>query len=178
MNSQRRHRSAGFAAATALFTIGVFVLLGAVLASASRSNAKARQFQETKEQMVAQRDLISNMLLLCRSVYPGGDNGSGNGVRVQYPATPVDSKVASITCPGQGAAVSIWSGDARAMAPRTLPGFTAWTYTNDLTSIRISTSSAVPASKYYQDLIDSVIARIGANQAVRSTDTLTITLIN
>ena len=178
MTNHLYRRNAGFAAATALFAIGLFLLLGAVLATTTRSTAKAKQFQEIKEQMVAERDLIWNMLLLCRSVYPAGDNGSGNGVRLQYPATPVDNLVSSITCPGQGTAVAIWSGDARGMAPRALPGFTAWTYTNDLTSIRISTSAITTGNQYYRDLMDRVIAKIGTGQAVRSNDTLTITLIN
>ena len=171
-------RSAGFAAATALFAIGLFLLLGAVVATTARSTAKAKQFHEIKEQMIAQRDLIANMLLLCRTIYPAGDNGSGNGVRLQYPATPTDGLVSSLSCPGQGAATSIWSGDSRALAPRALPGYTAWTYINDSTSIRISTSLVTAGSTYHRDLVDGVIAKIGAGQAVRSGDVLTITLVN
>ena len=173
----RPGKANGFAAATALFAIGLFVLLGVVASSTSRGNAKAKVFHETKELMIAQSDLISNTLILCRTVYPAGDNGNGLGVRQQYPATPVDGLVASMSCPGQSPAL-IWSGDARAMAPRALPGYIGWTYVNDVTSIRISTTAININVPYYRDLLDAVVTKIGAAQAVRSGDTLTITLFN
>lgn len=171
-------RSGGFAAATALFAIGLFVLLGAVVATTSRSTAKAKQFQEIKEQMVAQRDLIANMLILCRTIYPNGNNGTLNTGLLQYPATPADGLVSSITCPGAAAAASIWSGDSRGLAPRALPGYTAWTYVNNGTTISISTTLVTPGSTYHIDLINSVIKKINtSNQAVLSGNTFTITLV-
>ena len=173
----RLRRAKGFAAATALVAIGLFALLGAVAATTARSNAKAKQFHEIKEAMISQADLIWNQLLLCQTLFPTADNGSGNGVRLQYPATPADSAVASISCPGQSPAV-IWSGDYRAMAPRPLAGFGPWTYVNDATSIRISTTAVNANVPYYRDLMDAVASKLGAAQAVRSGDTLTITLIN
>lgn len=171
----RHRRAAGFAAASVLFAVALFVILGAASATIARGNAQARLFQETREQMVAQRDLILNTLILCRTIYPAGDNG--NTVRQQYPATPGDGLVASLVCPGQSPA-SIWSGDARALAPRPLPGFSAWTYVNDATSIRIATTAANSGSQFYRDLMDSTINKVGGTQASRSGDTLTITLIN
>jgi hypothetical protein len=164
----------GFAAATALVGIALFVLLGVAAATIARGNAKARLFHEIKEEMVAQSDLILNTLLLCRTIYPAGDNGTG--AHRQYPATPADGTVAALTCPGQGA-VSLWSGDARAMAPRRLPGFSAWRYVNDAASVRILTTVTAASTAYYQDLLDAVVAKVGPAQAVRSGDTLTITLI-
>lgn len=173
-------RSGGFVAATVLFAIGLLVLLGAVVASTSRNALKAKQFQETKELMVAQRDLIANMLLLCRTIYPSGDNGSGNVGLLQYPATPADGLVSSITCPGApsaSATSSIWSGDARGLAPRALSGFQQWTYVNNGTNIQIATTLVTPGSTYYLDLINSVIRKIGSSQATLSANTLTITLV-
>lgn len=174
MHAHRWLHAGGFAAATALFGIALFVLLGVAASTIARGNAKARLFHETKEQMIAQSDLILNTLLLCRTVFPAGDNGTG--WHVSYPATPADGTVASLTCPGQGTA-SIWSGDARAMAPRRLPGFSAWRYVNDTASVRISTTVTAAGTAYYQDLLDAVAAKVGPAQAVRSGDTLTITLI-
>ena len=172
----RRHRrSAGFAAATVLFAVALFVILGAASATIARGNAKARLFQETRERMLAQRDLIFNTLILCRTIFPAGDNG--NPARQQYPATPGDGKVASLVCPGQSPA-SIWSGDSRTLAPIPLPGFGGWTYVNDATSIRITTTATTSGSQFHQDLLDAVIAKVGSAQASRSGDTLTITLIN
>lgn len=127
--------------------------------------------------MVSQRDLIANMLLLCRTIYPNGNNGSGNPNLTQYPATPADGLVASITCPGAPVAASIWTGDSRGLAPRILPGYTAWTYVNNGTDIRISTSLVTPGSTYHLDLINSVIKKIGNGQAVLIGNTLTITLV-
>ncbi len=171
----RRQTELGFAAASVLFAIGLFVLFGAVAATTSRTNAKAKQFHETKESLIAQTDLISNTLTLCRTIYPSGDNGTT--FHPQYPATPGDGLVASISCPGQMPEV-IWSGDARSMAPRPLAGFAAWTYVNDATSIRIATTATNPGVPFYRDLMDAVVRKIGPAQAARSGDTMTITLFN
>lgn len=170
-----RRSSAGFAATSVLFAVALFVALGAASVVITRGNVKARLFQETREQMVAQRDLIFNTLVLCRTIYPAGNNG--NAVRQQYPATPGDGFVSSLVCPGQSPA-SIWSGDSRAMAPRALSGFGAWTYINDATSIRITTTAINAGSQFHRDLLDAVVTRIGSAQAVRSGDTLTVTLVN
>lgn len=170
------HRpEAGFAAATVLFAVALFVVLGAASVTISRGNYKAQMFRDTREQMVAQRDLIWTTLVLCRTIYPAGDNG--NSVRQQYPATPGNGLVSALVCPGQSPA-SIWSGDSRAMAPRALPGFGAWTYVNDVTSIRITTTATDTGSQFYQDLMDAVIARVGSGQATRNGGALTITLMN
>jgi hypothetical protein len=166
----------GFAAATALFAIALFALLGAVAVNTSRSSAKAQVFQETKDKMAAQSALILNTLLLCGVVYPNGD-GTGTGPRSKYPATPADGLVSSLVCPGQSPSL-LWSGDAFAIAPLALPGFSAWTYINDATSIRITTTANNTNVQYYQDLLDAVVKKVGANQGVRSGDTLTITLFN
>lgn len=166
-------RARGFAAATALFAIGLFVLLGAVATTVSRGNTKAKLFHETKDALVAQADLIRNTLLLCRTVFqpPDGSTDPHPG----YPLTPPDGKVASIVCPGQ-AATPIWWGDARAMAPRNLPGFDAWTYVNDGASIRITTTAVQTGVPFYQDLINATVRKIGP-QATSSGDTLTVTLV-
>ena len=166
-------RERGFAAATALFAIGLFVLLGAVATTISHGNAKAKLFQETKEAMVQQNDLILNSLILCRTVFPPPDGSIDP--HPGYPLTPVDGLVASIVCPGQAPA-SIWSGDSRAMAPRALPGFGPWTYANDSTSIRISTSAITPGVPFYQDLLQAVAGKIGL-AAQRTGDTLTVLLV-
>ncbi|GAA4030040.1 hypothetical protein [Actimicrobium antarcticum] len=163
----------GFAAATALFAIALFVLLGFVATNTARNNARAEIFHATKDQMVAQRDLIANMLVLCRAVYPDGNNGTG--FHPSYPATPGDSLVASLLCPKP--MLSIWSGDASAMKPRPLAGFTPWTYVNDATSIRIAVTALDAGSTFYRNLLDAVIAKVG-DQAVRNNDTLTITLVS
>ena len=165
----------GFAAATALFAIALFVLLGFVASSNSRNNARAEYFHATKDQMVAQRDLIANLLVLCRAVYPDGNNGTA--FHPSYPATPAaPSYVTSLICPKP--ARSLWSGDASAMQPRPLSGFTPWSYTNDATSIRIAITALEAGSTFYQNLLDAVIAKIGSVQAARSGDTLTITLVS
>jgi hypothetical protein len=182
VNLRRLTRARGFAAATALFAIGLFVLLGIVAASTARTNAKAKLFQELKDQIGAQSDLISNSLVLCRTIYPAADNGNGlvdgNGQRIrqQYPATPSDGMVASIVCPGQSPAL-LFTGDSRSLAPRVLGGFTPWSYVNDATSLRISITATNPGIQYYQDLLAAVARRIGS-QAVASGDTLTVTLVN
>ncbi|MFT5590252.1 MAG: hypothetical protein ACI9ZF_002437 [Bradyrhizobium sp.] len=164
----------GFAAATALFAIALFVLLGFVASSTARNNARAEMFHATKDQMVAQRDLIANLLVLCRTVYPDGDNGTG--FHPSYPATPGGGLVTSLVCP-KTAPRSIWSGDASAMKPRPMAGFTPWSYINDATSIRIEITANEAASTFYQNLLDAVIVKIGNAQAVRNGDTLTITLV-
>ncbi len=174
--TRRPPRSAtGFAAATALFAIALFMLLGFVASSNSRNTARTEFFHATKDQMVAQRDLIANILVLCRAVYPDGDNGTG--FHPSYPATPAaPAYVSALICPKPG--LSIWSGDASAMQPRQLPGFTPWSYTNDASSIRIAITANEAGSTFYQNLLDAVITRIGNSQAVRSGDTLTITLVS
>ena len=172
----RRHR--GFAAASALFAIGLFVLLGFVATSTSRTNAKAKMFHETKEAMAAQYDLILNMLLLCRVIYPAGNPVALSDplVNSQYPPAMAGTMVADLSCPGQAPNL-IWSSDSRALAPRTLPGFTAWSYANNPT-VSISITTTTPGSEYYRDLLDAVIRKVGPTQAVRVGDTLTITLVN
>lgn len=170
----RHSHARGFAAASALFTIGLFVLIGAVAATTARSNAKAQQFHEIRNQLVAQSELIGSTLVLCRTLYPGADNGSG--FHPPYPATPGDGTVKSLICPGSLA--SIWSGDSRTLTPRTMPGFQEWSYVNDATSVRISTTAVNAGMPYYQDLLDSVVGKVGPGQAVRAGDTLTITLVN
>jgi len=172
----RRHR--GFAAASALFAIGLFVLLGFVATSTSRTNAKAKMFHETKESMVAQNDFILNTLLLCRAVYPAGNTITPADPSVSHPQYPPtgDGTVANLSCPGQAPNV-IWSSDSRALAPRTLPGFTPWSYINN-PAVRISITTTTPGSEYYRDLLDAVVRKVGPTQAVRVGDTLTITLVN
>lgn len=170
-------RSGGFVAAAVLFAIGLLVLLGSVVAITARNTANAKQFQEIKEQMVAQRDLIANMLLLCRTIYPNGNNGSGNAGLLQYPATPAGGLVSSITCPGAPSASSIWSGDSRSLAPRALPGFQPWTYVNNGTNIQIAVTLITPGSTYYLNLLNGVMNRIGTSQAVLSGNTMTVTLV-
>lgn len=173
--ASRRHGE-GFAAATVLFAIGLFVLLGTVTMATSRSNAKARQFQETKDQIVAQAELVFSTLVLCRTIYPAADNGTG--FHKAYPATPAaPGLVSALVCPGQPGQ-SIWSGDARAMSPRLLPGFGAWTYVNDAASVRIQLVASNAGVTFYQDLLDAVVARTGAGVASRSGDSLTFTLFN
>ena len=178
LRDRRQHRFGhGFAAATVLFSIALFVMIGVASSTLARNSLKSRQFQETKDQMIAQRDVIWSTSLLCKTIFPAGNNGNGLGVRQQYPATPGDGSVASLVCPGQSP-TSIWSGDLTTMSPRALPGFGPWTYINDATSIRITTTALDAGSIFYQNLMDKVITRIGATQASRSADTLTITLIS
>ncbi|EGF30588.1 hypothetical protein IMCC9480_1202 [Oxalobacteraceae bacterium IMCC9480] len=172
---RRPPRSAtGFAAATALFAIALFVLLGFVASNNARNGARAEFFHSTKDQMVAQRDLIANMLVLCRTVYPDGDNGSG--FQKPYPVTPGDFLVSSLKCPKPN--VSIWAGDASAMTPRPLAGFAPWRYLNDVTGVSISITALEAGSTFHRNLLDAVIAKVGSTQAVRSGDTLTITLVS
>jgi hypothetical protein len=165
----------GFAATTALFAIALFVMLGFVASSTARNSARAEMFHATKDQMVAQRDLIANLLLLCRTVYPDGDNGTG--FHPSYPATPAGGLVTSLVCP-KTAPQSIWFGDANAMKPRPMTGFTPWSYINDATSIRLEITANEAGSTFYRNLLDAVVVKIGNTQAVRSGDTLTITLVN
>ena len=167
--------SAGFVASSVLFAIALLVALGAASVTIARGNGKARQFQETREQMVAQRDLIFSALLLCRTIYPSGNNGTI--FRKPYPAAETAVLVSSLVCPGQSPA-SIWSNDLSAMVPRPLPGFGAWTYVNDATSLRIATTAVNAGLQFNQDLLDAVVKKIGSSQAVRSGDTLTITFVN
>ncbi|MDY7572983.1 hypothetical protein [Actimicrobium sp. CCI2.3] len=165
----------GFAAATALFAIGLFVLLGFVASGNARNSARAELFHATKDQMVAQRDLIANLLVLCRAVYPDGNNGTA--FHPSYPATPSSpSTVSALICPKSG--LSIWSGDASATQLRPLTGFTPWSYINDATSIRIAITANEAGSTFYRNLLDAVIAKIGSAQATRSGDTLTVTLVS
>ena len=168
------YRNRGFAAAGALFAIGLFVLIGSVAATAARTAAKAKVFHETKESMIAQSELIGSNLVFCRTLYPNADNLST--FHLPYPATPADSKVASLVCPGSG--LSLWSGDSRSLAPRTLAGFSQWNYVNDAISVRITTTAVNANAPYYQDLMDAVITKVGSAQASRTGDTLTVTLVN
>jgi len=167
----------GFAAASALFAIGLFVLLGFVATSTSRTNARAKMFHETKEAMVAQNDFILNTLLLCRTVYPAGNTTTFVDPSISHPQYPPsgDGTVANLSCPGQAPNL-IWSSDSRALAPRTLPGFTPWTYVND-PGVRISITAITPGPGYYQDLLEAVKKRVGPS-AARVGDTLTISLAN
>ena len=118
----QRPRARGFAAATLLFAIALFVLVGAATATISRSNTKAKMFNDIKSQMLSQTELTLSMLLLCRTLYPNGDNGTG--FHPSYPGGSTGVLLNSVVCPGQGS--SLWSGDSRAIAPRPLPGFTAF----------------------------------------------------
>ncbi len=169
---QQRPKARGFAAATVLFAIALFVLVGAATTTISRGNAKAKMFHEIKDQMVSQTELTLSMLLLCRTLYPTGDNGTG--FHTQYPGAPTGVALDSAICPGQGS--SIWSGDSRAIAPRPLPGFTPFTYFNDATSVRIVTTAINP-DQYYTDLMSAVVAKMGIAQANLSGNTLTIVLV-
>ena len=170
----RQHqRARGFAAATVLFTIALFVLVGAATATIARGNSKAKMFHEIKDQMISQTELTLSMLLLCRTLYPTGDNGTG--FHPQYPGAPTGTSLDSVVCPGQ--ATSIWSGDSRAVAPRPLPGFSQFTYYNDATSVRIETT-AINADQYYTDLMSAVVRKIGPAQATTASNKLTILLVN
>ncbi len=175
-------KNQGFAAATALVAIGLFVLVGAMAASTARSTAKAKMFHDTKESLVTQSDLIASTLVLCTTLYPGGDNlDPAAFAHKSYPATGT-GLVADVLCPGQqppapAPAVPIWSTDLRAMSPRTLPGFTPWAYSNnDTNGVQIAVTANNAGDAYYQDLMDAVVRKIGPAQAVRSGDTLTVTL--
>lgn len=174
MTAARLHRqkARGFAAATVLFAIALFVLVGAATSTISRGNAKAKMFHEIKEQMISQTELTLSMLLLCRTLYPTGDNGTL--LHPQYPGAPTGIALDQATCPGSGA--SIWSGDSRAIAPRPLPGFTAFTYFNDASGVRIETTATNPDT-YYMNLMQAVKAKLGMAQANINGNTLQILLV-
>ena len=168
-----RTQARGFAAATVLFAIALFVLVGAATTTIARGNAKAKMFHEIKEQMISQAELTLSMLLLCRTLYPLGDNLTT--FHVQYPAASTGTPLDSVVCPGQS--TSIWSGDSRAIAPRPLPGFSQFIYYNDATSVRIETTATNP-DPYYTDLMNAVVRKIGPAQATVAADKLTILLVN
>ena len=167
----QRPGARGFAAATLLFAIALFVLVGAATTTISRNNTKAKMFHEIKDQMLSQTELTLSMLLLCRTLYPNGDNGTG--FHPSYPGASTSVLLDSVVCPGQGS--SLWSGDSRAIAPRPLPGFTAFTYINDATSVRIETTATNP-DQYYTELMNAVKAKFG-DQATVAGNKLTIVLV-
>ena len=164
-------RARGFAAATVLFTIALFVLVGAASSTIARGNAKAKMFHEIKDRVLSQTELTLSLLLLCRTLYPTGDNTTG--FHPQYPGAPTAVPLESVICPGS--ATSLWSGDSRAIAPRPLPGFNPILYVNDTNSVRLETT-VISLDDYYTDLMKAVQRKMG-DQVTITGNKLTIVLV-
>jgi hypothetical protein len=169
MNS-RQH---GFGTAVALFFIAVFTAASAAAWHIARSAGDVRYFQESKDAILGQKDLIVGRLITCRVMFPNGDNGTG--YRVQYPAAAVPTSISELRCPGEAVGASLWSGENRVLQPGPIPGFTEWHFTNDSASARLQIAAVSATSQLHRDLLALVAERIGA-QASISGGTLTIAI--
>jgi len=175
-----RDRQRGFSAITLI--LASIVLIGVLTAAASMSMNKNQSgmAQSTAAQsIVAQTNLISGKILKCVADYPAGDNGSGNHVPYPYYGTAPNTGVAAtgavsgLYCPGSGSAgtsdatdANLFSGtDGIFLSPQP-SGFSAWSYVNDGTNVRIllQASSAANATAWATALT-AAAAKFSASQA-------------
>jgi len=179
-------RQRGFSAITLI--LASIVLIGILTAAASTSmnkNQAGMAQNTTAQSIVAQVNLVSGKILKCVADYPAGDNGSGNHAPYPYYGTAPNTGVAAtgavsgLYCPGSGAGgttdatdVNLFSGTDGIFLPLPPTGFSAWTYVNDGSNVRIllQASSAANATAWATALA-AAAAKFSASQASVATTT-------
>lgn len=169
----------GFALVYVLAAIFLMGVLSAGMALAFRSNGQASGQQALAAQLVAQANLVRQKISQCAVEFPAGDNGTG--FHPSYPATPVSGLVSDLACPGAPVgANNLWTGTDGTFLPRPPTGFTAWTYVNDATSVRIQIQTNNPVG--WSAAMSQALTRFSPSEATRVTtslthDTLQITVV-
>ena len=160
------------------YVVAGLVLLSLTMMMLARMNVgrgDGERMANTRDELVNQASLIRAKLIACTVQYPGGDNGLG--YRPQLPSTPATGLVSDALCPGNpGANKSLWTASDGIYAPRTLMGLSAWRYTHDATSARISVT-AVSGGHTTTAALTNAALRFGAQASVTGT-TLTIVIAN
>jgi len=165
----------GFILGYALTALFLLSLTMALLSRMSSSGNSGRIMASNRDELAQQISLIRSELLACTVSYPGGDNGLG--FRAAWPAPPVSTLVADVLCPGNpNTTKSIWDPSAGLHAPRTLQGFTPWSYMHDVSSVRI-TISATSGGAMSTATLNNVALRFGSQATVNGA-TLTVVIAN
>lgn len=170
----RLEKQRGFAAYVFL-VIAMLSLTAVVAAKMSRAGGQQQWNFETKNTVLDQSKIIRTRIIGCAIAFPAGNNGTGFHPR--FPATPGTGLVSDLVCPGQAAPNNLWTGVGGMTLAAAPGGFSAWTYNNDGSSIRISIQAVVGTTdRAAMNVLDAIAVRIGSN-ASRVGATLTITLM-
>ena len=176
IHTQPKHSQpqGGFILAYVLFAISLISISMAVLARSNSTSDSGRKQAEVRDDLVQQAELIRAKLIACSVNYPAGNNGTG--LRATYPATPVNSEVADLVCPGAPAgATALWSGLDGIYSPKVLTGFSTWKFSNDTTSMRIviTINSSTPS---LQAGLRSAALKLGEQANTTANSVLILTL--
>lgn len=140
--------------AVAIFTALILALTGGV------DTTKSTLLSSTSKVVVAQASLIRARILQCGIEYPTGNNGTA--YRISMPAATTAVNVSSLICPGS--AVNIWAQTDGVSMPPSIDGVNVWTYTNDVTSLRISLSGA--AGSVLVGSFPAVVTMLGSQSSI------------
>ncbi|MBZ0158351.1 MAG: hypothetical protein K8I29_19310 [Alphaproteobacteria bacterium] len=133
----------GFVHTHLLAAVLLSATLAAVLARSGRVDATFFTKSGIVSQIVAQANMIRQKVVACSTLYPSGNNGTGN--HISYPGGN-DVAVSTLTCPGSGQ--NLWTGVDGQTLPKAPNGFSDWKYINDTTSVRIYLrATSLPASQ-------------------------------
>lgn len=135
--SPRQRPPRGYIMAYLLVGITAMSLVAVAVSRSGDDQAERRFVSEAQRVVLHQGELVRAQILLCGTMYPGGNNGSG--FRVRYPAAPVSGLVRDLECPGvpSGGNRNLWSGARGVTLPPPPRGMQEWRYANDATSMRI-----------------------------------------
>jgi hypothetical protein len=146
----------------------------AVLARTKNASDAGRRQAEVRDDLVQQAELIRSKLIACSLNYPAGNNGTG--IRVTYPATPVNLEVGDLACPGAPVgSTALWSGSDGIYAPKLLIGFSTWKFSNDSSSMRIAITINSPTPSVQAGL-QSAALKLGGQASTTANSVLTLTI--
>lgn len=166
-----RQHGAGFAYVLAI--IALMVATSTTFYSTARNSHQQQAQYEARKALTNQVAAIRTKVLMCGMAYPNGNNGTGFHPR--FPATPNSGLLVDAVCPGSG--LSLWNATDGVFYPPLVRGFTAWTYTNDGTSVRVTSQAANAGDARENAILDTLASKVGVS-ASRSGDTLTVVLLN
>jgi len=156
-----------------LWTV-VAALIVSVVAAVSlnagwATNANSQITNSCASQLVASGRLVESMIAHCAMDYPTGNNGTA--FRLSYPAGATAVDVNTLTCPGSGQNLS--SGTNGIALPANINStFSDWYYINDVTSLRIYTTTSAPAK--YGACLTQAQKFFGAGESVINSGTFTV----
>lgn len=166
---QPSKRQRGFGLGYVILTLALIGVTATVAKSMLDRGARAEYLIKTTSTMLAQQNKIREAITVCYVTYPDGNNGTAFNIR--YPAGATAVAATTLICPKPNK--SIWQGSTGGYLDPIPTGLSNWTYTNDVSGIKIVTtnSGAVPELTI---VLDRVAAKLGSNQADRSGNDLTI----
>jgi len=171
----RRSKVRGFGLSYILAILGIASAILMAWARVGNQNNDGKKMASLRDEVVGQAGLIRSKLLACTILYPGGNNGLG--FRLAFPVTPASGLVSDLLCPGNpNTNKSLWTSSDGVFSPRQLNGFSVWSYTHDVTSVRISIT-ATGSGNVPTAALNNSLLRLGSQASITGS-TFTVVVAN